>query len=88
MVFQEEGAVQKVLDTTPHTIDGRQVDTKKAIPHAIHQVSSEQHTRDMHLHCQSVLVTVTSFKIFRVVPTFLEIQSWKTHTRFTSAHTA
>ena len=31
------------------------------------------HTRHMHLHCQSVLVTVTSFKIFRVVPTFLEI---------------
>ena len=33
-------------------------------------------------------ITVTSFKIFRVVPAFLEIQSWKTHTRFTSAHTA
>lgn len=64
MVFQEEGAVQKVLDTTPHTIDGRQVDTKKAIPHAIHQVSSKatlQHTRDMHLHCQSVLVYNSHF---------------------------
>ena len=54
MVFQEEGAVQKVLDTTPHTIDGRQVDTKKAIPHAIHQVSSKvtlhAHTLRHHPH--------------------------------------
>ena len=39
VVFQEEEAVQKVLDNIPHTIDGRQVDAKKAIPHAIHQVS-------------------------------------------------
>lgn len=39
VVFQEEEAVQKVLDSIPHTIDGRQVDAKKAIPHAIHQVS-------------------------------------------------
>ena len=51
MVFQEEGAVQKVLDTTPHTIDGRQVDTKKAIPHAIHQVSSEATLPYTHVTC-------------------------------------
>ena len=49
VVFQEEGAVQKVLDSTPHTIDGRQVDTKKAIPHAIHQVSSKV---TLHAHTQ------------------------------------
>ena len=56
VVFQEEGAVQKVLDTTPHTIDGRQVDTKKAIPHAIHQVSSNVtlHARTLRHHPHSL----------------------------------
>ena len=40
VVFSDGEAVAKVLSTAPHTIDGRQVDAKKAIPHQIHQVSS------------------------------------------------
>lgn len=39
VVFEDAEAVQRVMDEVPHTIDGRQVDAKKAIPHAIHQVS-------------------------------------------------
>ncbi len=39
MVFSDEAAVGRVLSSGPHTIDGRQVDAKKAIPHQIHQVS-------------------------------------------------
>ena len=38
VVFEDAEAVQHVMDEVPHTIDGRQVDAKKAIPHAIHQV--------------------------------------------------
>lgn len=37
-MFEDAEAVQRVMDEVPHTIDGRQVDAKKAIPHAIHQV--------------------------------------------------
>lgn len=37
-MFAEEDAVDKVLAALPHNIDGKEVDTKKAIPHAIHQV--------------------------------------------------
>ena len=37
-MFEDAEAVQRVMDEAPHTIDGRQVDAKKAIPHAIHQV--------------------------------------------------
>ena len=30
------------MKNLPHTIDGRQVDAKRAIPHAIHQVYAPQ----------------------------------------------
>jgi RNA recognition motif-containing protein len=38
VVFSSPDAVEKVMENLPHTIDGRQVDAKRAIPHAIHQV--------------------------------------------------
>lgn len=37
MVFTEAEAVEKVLNKE-HNIDGKSVDAKKAIPHALHQV--------------------------------------------------
>ena len=39
VVFEDEVAVKKVLDQTDHALDGRAIDVKKAIPHAVHQVS-------------------------------------------------
>ena len=38
VVFGDDVACKKVLEAIPHEIDGKTVDTKKAIPHAIHQV--------------------------------------------------
>ena len=50
MVFEEEDAVGKVLASTPHTIDNRQVDTKKAIPHQVHQVGSNWNPMAVELY--------------------------------------
>lgn len=36
--FIEEESVQKALDAGDHTLDDREIDVKKAIPHAQHQV--------------------------------------------------
>ena len=38
LVFAEDDAVDKTLDATPHVIDNKEIDAKKAIPHALHQV--------------------------------------------------
>ena len=40
VIFSSPDAVEEVMKNLPHTIDGRQVDAKRAIPHAIHQVRS------------------------------------------------
>lgn len=42
VVFSSPDAVEEVMKNLPHTIDGRQVDAKRAIPHAIHQVYAPQ----------------------------------------------
>ena len=39
-MFADGEGAQGALESVPHTIDGRQVDVKKAIPHQIHQVSN------------------------------------------------
>ena len=41
VVFSSPDAVEEVMKNLPHTIDGRTVDAKRAIPHAIHQVCKE-----------------------------------------------
>ena len=38
MVFTSPDSVEEVMKNAPHTIDGRAVDAKRAIPHAVHQV--------------------------------------------------
>ena len=40
MVFETEEGMKAALDACPHTLHGKTVDTKKAIPHAEHQVGS------------------------------------------------
>ncbi|XP_019857163.1 PREDICTED: RNA-binding protein squid-like isoform X2 [Amphimedon queenslandica] len=37
LLFKENDAVDKILEASPHTIGDKVVDTKKAIPHAVHQ---------------------------------------------------
>ena len=41
VVFNDSDAVDKVINEGPHIIDGKEIDYKKAIPHAIHQVRHE-----------------------------------------------
>lgn len=38
--FAEKESVDRVLEDGPHTLDEREIDVKKAIPHAQHQVRS------------------------------------------------
>ena len=39
ILFKESDAVDRVLEAGSHTIDNKTIDTKKAIPHDVHQVS-------------------------------------------------
>ena len=47
IVFQEADAVDRILTAGPHTLGGKVIDSKKAIPHAIHQVSN--HTTVLYI---------------------------------------
>ena len=44
IIFKEKESVEKVLEGGKHTLDNRDIDVKKAIPHAQHQVQSRSHS--------------------------------------------
>lgn len=43
-MFAEDDAVDKALSACPHIIDGKTIDAKKAIPHAVHQVNNNDYS--------------------------------------------
>ena len=70
IIFKEKESVEKVLEGGKHTLDNRDIDVKKAIPHAQHQVQSRSHSpcfgsKLRHTQSHAVKLVFVVFLLFQ-----------------------